>query len=114
MEELGAYFEGRLRAFSIPLDPVGTPWQERVWARLRAIPYGETRSYSRIARELGREGAQRAVGRANGSNPIAIVVPCHRVIRENGDLSGYGGGLWRKKWLLEMEGNVERNRLTQS
>jgi len=103
VSELEAYFGGRLRSFTVPIDARGTPWQEAVWERLRAIPCGETVSYSHIARELGREGAQRAVGRANGDNPVAILTPCHRVVREDGSLCGYGGGLWRKKWLLDHE-----------
>jgi O-6-methylguanine DNA methyltransferase len=81
----------------------GTPFQTAVWARLRAIPYGETRSYEEQARAIGRPGAQRAVGRANGDNRLAIVVPCHRVVRADGALCGYGGGLWRKRRLLEHE-----------
>jgi AraC family transcriptional regulator of adaptative response/methylated-DNA-[protein]-cysteine methyltransferase len=102
-EELAQYFTGTRRAFSIPLAPAGSPFQKRAWERLRRIPYGETISYARQASDIGRTGAQRAVGRANGQNPIAIVVPCHRVVRSDGSLCGYGGGLWRKRWLLEHE-----------
>ncbi len=102
-EELGAYFAGSLREFTTPLVLPGTPFQAAVWARLRAIPYGATTSYEDHARALGRPGAQRAVGRANGDNRIAIVVPCHRVVRADGSLCGYGGGLWRKRRLLEHE-----------
>ncbi len=101
--ELAAYFEGRLRHFTVPLGLSGTPFQSRVWERLLRIPYGETASYASIASDLGRPGAQRAVGRANGDNPIAIMVPCHRVVRSDGSLCGYGAGLWRKKWLLDHE-----------
>jgi AraC family transcriptional regulator of adaptative response/methylated-DNA-[protein]-cysteine methyltransferase len=102
-EELRAYFAGSLREFTIPLVLPGTPFQAAVWARLRAIPYGETTSYEAQALALGRPGAQRAVGRANGDNRIAIVVPCHRVVRTDGSLCGYGGGLWRQRRLLEHE-----------
>ena len=101
--ELGEYFAARRRSFDVPLDLVATPFQRSVWDQLLAIPCGETRSYAEIAETLGRPGGQRAVGRANGQNRIAIVVPCHRVIRSDGELSGYGGGLWRKRWLLEHE-----------
>jgi AraC family transcriptional regulator of adaptative response/methylated-DNA-[protein]-cysteine methyltransferase len=101
--ELAGYFAGSLREFTTPLVLPGTPFQTAHWARLRAIPYGETTSYESHARALGRPGAQRAVGRANGDNPIAIVVPCHRVLRADGSLCGYGGGLWRKRRLLEHE-----------
>jgi AraC family transcriptional regulator of adaptative response/methylated-DNA-[protein]-cysteine methyltransferase len=104
--ELSAYFEGGLRTFTIPAVAPGTEFQLAVWKRLREIPYGETTSYEQLARDLGMPGAQRAVGRANGDNPIAIVVPCHRVIRSDGELSGYGGGVWRKRRLLEHESAV--------
>ena len=103
-QELSAYFEGRLRAFSVPLRPAGTEFQRAAWRVLESIPYGETRSYGEQARLLGRPSAVRAVARANGDNPIAIVVPCHRVIGADGTLTGYGGGLWRKRWLLHLEG----------
>jgi AraC family transcriptional regulator, regulatory protein of adaptative response / methylated-DNA-[protein]-cysteine methyltransferase len=102
-EELAAYFEGKLRQFDTPLEPAGTEFQQRVWKVLKSIPYGETRSYSEQARMLGNPNAVRAVARANGDNPIAIVVPCHRVIGADGKLTGYGGGLWRKRWLLHHE-----------
>lgn len=101
--ELELYFAGKLRDFTVPLVLRGTPFQVAAWERLRRIPYGETISYERQARDMGRTGAQRAVGRANGDNRIAIVIPCHRVVRQNGDLCGYGGGLWRKKFLLDHE-----------
>ena len=102
-EELKRYFEGSLKTFTVPIVEPGTPFQESVWTRLRRIPYGETISYDRLARDIGRPGAQRAVGKANGDNRIAILVPCHRVVRANGELSGYGGGVWRKQALLDLE-----------
>jgi AraC family transcriptional regulator, regulatory protein of adaptative response / methylated-DNA-[protein]-cysteine methyltransferase len=102
-EELAAYFAGKLRAFSTPLEPAGTEFQHAVWRVLKSIPYAETRSYGQQAMALGRPSAVRAVARANGDNPVCIVVPCHRVIGANGTLTGYGGGLWRKKWLLHHE-----------
>ena len=101
--ELAAYFARALETFSIPLVAPGTPFEERVWALLRSIPYGRTRSYLDIARELGSPDGQRAVGRANGLNRIAIVIPCHRVVNHGGGLGGYGGGLWRKERLLDLE-----------
>ena len=102
--ELTEYFAGTRQAFTVPVEAPGTPFEERVWAALTRIPYGETRSYEDIAREVATPAAVRAVGRANGMNRIAIVVPCHRVLNKNGDLGGYGGGLWRKRRLLELEG----------
>jgi AraC family transcriptional regulator of adaptative response/methylated-DNA-[protein]-cysteine methyltransferase len=102
-DELSRYFEGELEQFTVPLVLAGTEFQEAVWNRLLAIPYGETLSYEQLARDIGRPGAQRAVGRANGDNRLAIVVPCHRVIRSDGALCGYGGGLWRKQHLLDLE-----------
>jgi methylated-DNA-[protein]-cysteine S-methyltransferase len=102
--ELGAYFTGRLKVFSIPLAPQGTPFQRAVWDELQRIPYGETVSYGELARRLGNPKAVRAVGTANGSNPIAIIIPCHRVIGSNGSLVGYGGGLPIKQTLLALEG----------
>src|SRR2546423_3376006 len=103
-QELAEYFAGTRRTFDIPLDPPGTPFQRRVWDALRAIPYGTTLSYSELARRLGDLRATRAVGAANGKNPIPIIVPCHRVVGANGALTGFGGGLDRKRWLLEHEG----------
>ncbi|MBR3504806.1 MAG: methylated-DNA--[Clostridia bacterium] len=103
-EQLEAYFAGQLRDFDLPLEPRGTPFQRRVWAALQAIPYGETRSYKHIAAFIGCPGGTRAVGMANNRNPIAIVIPCHRVIGANGDLVGYGGGLEVKEALLKLEG----------
>jgi AraC family transcriptional regulator of adaptative response/methylated-DNA-[protein]-cysteine methyltransferase len=101
--ELRLYFAGRSKHFSLPLDFPGTEFQVKVWKALLGIPYGETRSYEDIARKLGSPGAVRAVGHANGQNRIGIVIPCHRVVNKNGNLGGYGGGLWRKKRLLELE-----------
>ena len=104
--QLRAYFAGRLREFSLPLDIEGTDFQKRVWGQVAAIPYGETRSYLQISTAIGSPRAVRAVGAANGANPVPIVVPCHRVIGANGKLVGYGGGLAMKKRLLELEGAV--------
>jgi AraC family transcriptional regulator of adaptative response/methylated-DNA-[protein]-cysteine methyltransferase len=101
--QLTDYFEGKKLEFDIPLTPVGSEFQQRAWKILRSIPVGETRSYSWMAQRLGDSNARRAVGRANGTNMICIVIPCHRVIRADGTLCGYGGGLWRKKWLLDHE-----------
>ncbi len=101
--ELEMYFKGDLKNFSVPLDLKGTPFQTAVWDQLLGIPYGETRSYGDIARLVGKPRAVRAVGRANGDNCLAIVVPCHRVIQADGNLRGYGGGLWRKRRLLDLE-----------
>ncbi|HTS64290.1 MAG TPA: methylated-DNA--[protein]-cysteine S-methyltransferase [Candidatus Acidoferrales bacterium] len=102
--QLRAYFGGKLREFDIPLNMQGTPFQKKVWEQLVQIPYGETRSYSQVAVAVGAPKAVRAVGAANGSNPVPIIVPCHRVIGSGGDLTGYGGGLPLKKRLLELEG----------
>ena len=101
--QLDEYFRARRRSFDLPLVLAGTEFQERVWRTLRGIPYGATISYAELARRVGSSGGSRAVGGANGDNRIAIVVPCHRVIRADGDLGGYAGGLWRKRWLLELE-----------
>jgi AraC family transcriptional regulator of adaptative response/methylated-DNA-[protein]-cysteine methyltransferase len=101
--ELQAYFEGKLRQFSVPLVYPGSPFQLRVWNELLRIPYGETCSYEDLARRIGVASGQRAVGRANGMNRIAIVIPCHRVVNKDGKLGGYGGGLWRKQHLLDVE-----------
>jgi AraC family transcriptional regulator of adaptative response/methylated-DNA-[protein]-cysteine methyltransferase len=109
--QLADYFSGRKLEFDIPLAPVGSAFQRRAWEILRSIPVGETRSYSWMARQLGDENARRAVGRANGTNMICIVIPCHRVIRADGTLCGYGGGLWRKKWLLDHERRWKEKRL---
>jgi methylated-DNA-[protein]-cysteine S-methyltransferase len=103
VEQLDAYFAGELLDFDLPMDMRGTEFQRRVWASLCEIPYGETISYGELARWVGNPKASRAVGLANGRNPVAIVVPCHRVIGADGSLTGYGGGLDRKIWLLEHE-----------
>ena len=103
VRELTAYFAGELRQFSLPLAPQGTPFQLDVWNALRAIPYGETRSYGELAERIGRPAAVRAVGAANGANPLPIVVPCHRVIGSNGSLTGFGGGIPLKQALLALE-----------
>lgn len=103
VEQLGAYFDGRLTRFDVPLRLGGTPFQQRVWAALQEIPYGETTSYGEIATSLGQPTASRAVGLANGRNPVSIIVPCHRVVGSDGRLTGYGGGLPRKEQLLALE-----------
>jgi O-6-methylguanine DNA methyltransferase len=103
IEELTAYFAGQLRAFTVPVVLAGTPFQQRVWAALQRIPYGTTTSYVALARQIGSPGAMRAVGLANGANPVAIVVPCHRVIGADGSLTGFGGGLRIKRTLLDLE-----------
>jgi methylated-DNA-[protein]-cysteine S-methyltransferase len=103
--QLRAYFAGTLTTFDMPLAPSGTPFQLAVWSALTEIPYGTTASYGEIARMLGKSAAaSRAVGAANGQNPISVIVPCHRVIGADGGLTGYGGGLERKEWLLRLEG----------
>ncbi len=101
--ELAEYFAGKRLNFSVPLAPVGSPFQQRTWDVLQTIPPAETRSYGWMAEQLKAPGAQRAVGRANGTNMLCLIIPCHRVIRADGTLCGYGGGLWRKRWLLEHE-----------
>jgi AraC family transcriptional regulator of adaptative response/methylated-DNA-[protein]-cysteine methyltransferase len=101
--QIGEYFAGKRKAFDLPLITTGTPFQEKVWAGLRKIPYGATRSYGEQAAAIGMPAAVRAVARANGDNRIAIIIPCHRVIGADGRLTGYGGGLWRKKYLLDLE-----------
>jgi methylated-DNA-[protein]-cysteine S-methyltransferase len=102
-DQLQAYFAGELTEFDLPLATGGAPFQQRVWAELRNIPYGSTISYGELARQVGNPKASRAVGAANGSNPISVIIPCHRVIGSNGKLTGYGGGIERKKYLLEFE-----------
>ena len=101
--ELDAYFAGELREFTVPLQAPGTEFQESVWSQLKDIPYGEMRSYADIADAMGQASAVRAVGRANGDNRVSIIIPCHRVVGSDGELTGYGGGLWRKEYLLAME-----------
>jgi len=103
IDQLETYFAGERTTFDLELAAVGTPFQRSVWAALCRIAYGETASYGQIAQSIGRPGASRAVGLANGSNPICIIVPCHRVVGSNGSLTGYGGGLERKQFLLDLE-----------
>jgi O-6-methylguanine DNA methyltransferase len=102
-DALDRYFAGKTHSFHLPLAAPGTPFQERVWGALRGIPAGDTRSYSALATEVGQPSAVRAVGHANGMNRLAVVIPCHRVIASDGGLGGYGGGTWRKAWLLNHE-----------
>jgi methylated-DNA-[protein]-cysteine S-methyltransferase len=106
--QLAEYFAGARTVFELELAPLGTPFQLRVWEELRRIPYGETIAYAELARRAGRPEAPRAAGHANGRNPLPIVVPCHRVIGSNGSLTGYGGGLHAKRFLLELEANARR------
>jgi O-6-methylguanine DNA methyltransferase len=105
-EQLEAYAEGQLQTFDIPFRLHGSPFEQRVWAALQRIPFGETRTYGQLAQELGDANLSRAVGRANGANPVSILVPCHRVIGANGTLTGYAGGLVRKERLLRLEGGL--------
>lgn len=102
-EQLAEYFAGERTTFDLPLAPEGAAFEQRVWALLREIPYGETRSYGDLARTLGGIGHAQAVGRANGRNPLAIVIPCHRVVGSDGSLTGYAGGIAAKRFLLELE-----------
>ena len=104
VRQLDEYFEGRRRVFDLPLDPCGSSFQKVVWSNVARIPFGRIASYSEIAHLVGRPGASRAVGAANGSNPIPLVIPCHRVVGADGSLTGYGGGLPAKRWLLVHEG----------
>lgn len=106
--QLDEYFAGTRTAFDVPLLHPGTDFQLRVWQALRDIPYGQTRNYGDVARKIGKPGAARAVGMANSSNRIAIIIPCHRVIAAGGGPGGYGGGPWRKQWLLELEHGWQR------
>jgi methylated-DNA-[protein]-cysteine S-methyltransferase len=106
VEQLRAYFAGELRDFDLPLALDGTDFQRRVWNALRDIPFGTAISYGELARRIGQPSASRAVGAANGRNPVAIIVPCHRVIGADGALTGYGGGLDRKRWLLQHEADI--------
>ncbi len=108
-EQLREYFAGTRRDFDLPLKQRGSAFQLAAWQALCEIPYGETRSYTDMARRVGSPGAVRAIGRVNGQNQIAIVVPCHRVIRADGSLCGYGGGRWRKQWLLDLEAGGARS-----
>jgi methylated-DNA-[protein]-cysteine S-methyltransferase len=106
--ELCEYFAGKRTSFSVPLDATGTEFQKRAWAALLTIPYGETRSYGALARQIGNSKASRAFGAANGRNPISIVVPCHRAIAADGALTGFAGGLEAKRYLLSLEAGVKR------
>lgn len=106
-QELAAYFRQELTKFTVPIAVTGTPFERQTWDKLLEIPYGETRSYGQIAKALGRPKASRAVGRANGANYLGIVIPCHRVIETGGGLRGYGGKVWRKKRLLELEAGIQ-------
>jgi methylated-DNA-[protein]-cysteine S-methyltransferase len=106
LAQLAAYFQGERQEFSLPLEPAGTDFQKRVWRQLLTVPYGKTASYMDIAKAVATEKAVRAVGLANGQNPISIIIPCHRIIGSDGSLTGYGGGLWRKEWLLKHEGSL--------
>ena len=101
--QLGEYFQGTRREFSVPLHAPGSPFQRRVWNALQTIPYGETTHYQALAEQLGKPAAVRAVAAANGANCLSILIPCHRVIGKDGSLTGYGGGLQRKQWLLDHE-----------
>jgi methylated-DNA-[protein]-cysteine S-methyltransferase len=103
LTDLDRYFAGERPAFAFPLDLQGTPWQLRVWSELQAVPYGERITYRELAARSGRPDAIRAAGHANGRNPVSIIVPCHRVVGSDGSLTGYGGGLAAKRWLLEHE-----------
>lgn len=109
--QLDEYFKGKRKIFSLPLEPAASRFQQVVWRQLAAIPYGQTVSYLDIALAIGNRQAVRAVGNANGQNKIAIVIPCHRVIGRNGQLTGYGGGLWRKAWLLQHEARFSGQQL---
>ncbi len=106
--QMAEYFSSRRQDFDLPLDLGGTPWQRLVWTALLEIPYGATMSYGELAEKLGKPGGSRAVGRANGENYVSIIVPCHRVIQADGGLRGYGGGLHRKRWLLDFEAGTEQ------
>ena len=107
-EELGRFFAGESAAFTTPLALHGTKFEQQVWGKLQQIPAGETRSYSQLAQDIGRPSAVRAVARANGANQVALIVPCHRVLGADGSLTGYGGGLWRKQRLIEIERSYRR------
>ncbi|MCT8339395.1 methylated-DNA--[protein]-cysteine S-methyltransferase [Flavobacteriaceae bacterium TK19130] len=110
-QQLEAYFDGRRKSFDLPLAPKGTSFQQKVWNELKKVPYGKTVSYQEIANRLGDPKVIRAAASANGKNPIAIVIPCHRIIGSDGSLTGYAGGLHRKKWLLEHESPVTQGEL---
>ncbi|MEQ9438782.1 MAG: methylated-DNA--[protein]-cysteine S-methyltransferase [Cyclobacteriaceae bacterium] len=109
---LDEYFAGWRRTFSLPLQQEGTPFQQSVWNALQKVPFGKTNTYLEVARRIGNEKSVRAVGLSNGKNQITIIVPCHRIVGANGTLTGYSGGLWRKKWLLEHEQHIAHGVLT--
>jgi len=111
IRQLDEYFQGERKIFDLPLEPQGTAFQLQVWEQLQLIPFGKTFSYFDIARQMSNTGAIRAVGAANGSNPVAIIIPCHRVIGADGRLTGYAGGLWRKEWLLRHENALPQGTL---
>ena len=111
--QLDEYFNGIRKEFVLKLDLKGTEFQKKVWKQLEKIPFGKTKSYLQISKQIGDSNATRAVGNANGSNPISILIPCHRVIGSNGKLTGYGGGLWRKEWLLNHEKNCTFGKQTK-
>lgn len=110
--QLNEYFAGQRTTFDLPLAPPGTPFQKKVWQELTQIPYGQVTSYGQLAEKMGQPTATRAIGLANGQNPIAIIIPCHRVIGKDGSLTGYGGGLPRKEYLLTLEGAWNRNQMS--
>lgn len=103
IQQIAEYFDGKRKEFFLNTDPHGTPFQKKVWRQIEKIPFGNLASYKEIARAISKPEAFRAVGSANGKNPIAIIIPCHRVVGSDGSLTGYGGGLWRKKWLIAHE-----------
>lgn len=107
MRQLGDYFAGKRRRFELPLAPQGTPFQKRVWQEIARVPFGETITYSELARRAGASGSARAAGAATGRNPVGVVIPCHRIVGADGSLTGYAGGLHRKQRLLELEGALE-------
>lgn len=111
VDQLKSYFSGELKEFTFKMNPSGTEFQKQVWQALNKIPYGETRSYLQLSKELGNVKAIRAVAAANGKNPLWIVTPCHRVVGSDGSLTGYAGGLWRKKWLLDFENPPKQQEL---
>jgi methylated-DNA-[protein]-cysteine S-methyltransferase len=111
--QLDEYFKELRKEFDLKLNPEGTEFQKKVWNKLLDVPYGKTNSYLDISKQLGDANATRAVGNANGSNPISIIIPCHRVIGSNGKLTGYGGGLWRKEWLLNHEKSITFGKQTE-
>lgn len=111
-KQLTSYFDLKIRSFNIPVDPPGTVFEKKIWDRVAQIPFGETINYGEIAAALNIKNGGRAVGQANSRNPIPIIIPCHRVIGKDGNLTGYAGGIWRKKWLLEHEGSIRQTRLS--